>query len=418
MKIFLAAAVALSVLLPAFAEPPKAQRRADDDVEEPAPVKPPQGTTVLVPPLLTGSFEGTAQPPRLIRLPVEAGRVSKMVTTNLVAELPSWIAKGDKYYSLCMPNRGKVACAPIAATATMKGIEVGAYAEADGTPKITFKIEPGATQGAKRLIASMNYFLVRASVQAEHFNRKASAYAPLKSRTPGALKTGPGGGGIPAPLTIDSGMGSSCSYDDYGGYDCSGGDSGYDGGGYDDDSYDWGDDYFGDESNWEDPTSPSLPTFPFGSNNGDADPCLDASGNNLCGPPVVITGQRPDAPQEMAMPTCVVTPWVLACNRTPPVVVDPIEVIPKGETPWFAQTTCDKWNLLCSAGQVPRPAEPPPITEEERRKAARYACYREANAALTVCHNFRSMFGDSWFETCKANALAQGRECSIVGMDR
>ena len=102
---------------------------------------PSQGSKVLVPPLITKGASKSGDQPMTMRLPTQAGKVSKMVTTNLVAKGPSWIAKGDKYYSLCVPNRRMVACAPIVATSVMKGIEVGAVAGTKGEALITFKMD-------------------------------------------------------------------------------------------------------------------------------------------------------------------------------------------------------------------------------------------------------------------------------------
>ncbi len=88
MRRILAAAAAFSFLVPAFAEPPKQHLRPGDEIDEPGPAQPalpPHGATVLVPALVTDAAIGTTQPAKVIRLPAEAGRVSKMVTTNLIA---------------------------------------------------------------------------------------------------------------------------------------------------------------------------------------------------------------------------------------------------------------------------------------------------------------------------------------------
>ena len=74
-----------------------------------------------------------------------------MVATSLVAKSPSWIAKDDKYDSLCFPNRRMVACSPTVPTTAMKGIEVGARAGAKGEPMLMLKIAPGTKMAPKRL---------------------------------------------------------------------------------------------------------------------------------------------------------------------------------------------------------------------------------------------------------------------------
>jgi hypothetical protein len=400
------------------ADPPQQLQGPIEDVESPpAPTRPLQGTTVLVPPLISKDYVGPARPMRVLRLPIQAGKVSKMVATNLLPRSPSWIAKGHKYYSLCMPNLGKVACAPIVATATMKDIEVGAYAGDNGEPKLTFRIDPATKQEPKRLIASISYFLGRASQQAAHFDRKSSVYAPLKTGTPAALKVEIPGGRM-APVLIGETGGGGCTWDDFGGFDCSGGDGGWDGGGYEDDSYDWGSDYFGSEDSWEDSTSsPPLPSFPFGIDNGDADPCIDASGNNVC-QQVIIVGERPEELQEMALPTCVVTPRGIGCGNTNPPVVggDPTEVLPIGPTPWLPQSACNFAPVLCSEGQVPE-SEPPPLTDWERIQRAKQQCYDRANANMTTCYVLREKAGEAFFDTCKREALDFFRDCDKIGKD-
>jgi hypothetical protein len=419
MKNSLPALVAFCVLVsscaasaapaPAAAPPGRLQRPIDADTPpDPAPAAPRRGSTVMVPPLIADTDTGPLPPMRVLRLPVQAGKVSNMVATNIVENSKAWIAEGDKYYSLCVPDGVKVACAPIVARATMQDIEVGAYADANGVAKVTFRIARDTRRQAKPLIASMRYFLARISLQAAHFERKAGNAARSKS---------PPSGDSATPAMIDDG-GGSCGFDDQGEYDCSGGDGGWDGAGYDNDSYDWGGDESGAEGSGDDPNGPAIPSFPSGSDNGDADPCMDAGGNNVC-QQVVITGQLPDAPQEMAMPVCVVTPWVVGCTRSPPPVVggDPFDELPRGPRPWLPQGACNIWSVLCSAGQTPAD-EPPPVAPQDKRRAARMKCLREANAALTACHQLRAMVDDAFFETCKRNALDQGRECGTTAMDR
>ena len=140
------------------------------------------------------------------------------MTTNLVSNSPGWIAKGDKYYSLCVPNRNMVACAPIVATSVMQDIEVGALAGPKGEPLLTFNIAQGSKQAPKRLVYAISYFLARANKQVAHFNRKAVSYAPR----PGATSVRVG----PTSSFAAAGGGGGCSYDDENSYDCSGGDSG------------------------------------------------------------------------------------------------------------------------------------------------------------------------------------------------
>ena len=179
---------------------------------------PSRGSTVLVPPLIA---DGAVKHKRIagtLRLPSQAGKVSKMVRTNLVSKGPSWIAKGDKYYSLCTPNRRMVACAPIVATSVMQDIEVDARKVPNREPLLTFTVATGTRQAPKRLTHAIAYFLARTNKQVAHFNRMAVAYSPssgsVSSRS-GLTKS-----------AIVAGNGGGCSYDDDDSYDCSGGDSG------------------------------------------------------------------------------------------------------------------------------------------------------------------------------------------------
>ena len=364
-----------------------------------------KGSAVLVAPLITSDAQATPKPINIIRLPVQAGKANLVTTTNLVKGSASWLVKGDKYYSLCIPNRRMVACAPIVATSIMQDIDVSAYAGPKGEPRVTFRIEPTTKLTPDRLAASINYFVARTNKQVAHFNRMVMIYAPPKT------KASPLKAGISSAL-IAAGDGGSCSYDDFGDYDCSGGDSGYDGGGYDGGSYDWS----GETDNGggaEGPGSPSVPTFPSGNDNGDSDPCIDASGTNTC-QIVVIIGQLPDAPDLMAMEPCLITPIGGICPRMPPVVgVDPVEQLPRGERPLWPQGACDALPILCSSGQIPT-EPPPPLTVEEKYQNRLRQCYKAANDAYGRCNGMRTYMGEEWYKTCVDGAEKQAFECSTM----
>jgi hypothetical protein len=164
---------------------------------------PSKGSKVFVPPLMSKAGTKLSQP-TIIRLPSQAGKVSKVVTTTLVAKGPSWIAKGDKYYSLCVPNRRMVACAPIVAASVMKGIEVGAVAGAKGEALITFKMD-SVGLAPRRAAYALKYFLARTSKQVGHFNRMAVSYAPAPQQS--ALRVGSGS-------NYRDTDGGGCSYED------------------------------------------------------------------------------------------------------------------------------------------------------------------------------------------------------------
>lgn len=273
-----------------------------------------------------------------VRLPTQAGKVSKMVTTNLVAKGPSWIAKGDKYYSLCVPNRSMVACAPIVATSVMKGIEVGALAGTKGEPLLTFKMDPGMPPTLA--VHAINYFHARINKQKAHFNRMAVSYAPTPQQT--SLRVGQ------TSNFADTGGGGGCSYDDEGSYACTGGSS----------------------TGGSGSTGGSEPTgqcdgdcnYPSGNNNGNQDPCIDPNGNRICDssseiPQVIITGQVPTTELPTSLPTCVPSgPFTTTC-RIPPVIGGGFEQLPKGPVPWFPQSWCNLLSVFCSAGQTPEESD-------------------------------------------------------------
>ncbi len=364
-----------------------------------------RGSTVLVPPLFSKApFVSARTRTVVIRLPVQAGKVSKMVTTNLVSKSESWIAKGDKYYSLCMPNRRKVACAPIVATSIMQDIEIGAHAGDKGVPMITFHINPATKQPLKRLLASINYFMLRTHKQVAHYNRMAMNYAPLKGLTP--LKPG----NFAAALIAETGS-SGCVYDDFGDLDCTGGDSGTNGGGADPHTYDWT-----DEEGADNPApSATPPTFPSGNDNGNTDPCIDGSGNNTC-QQVTITGQRQDSPDLMAYQTCVITPMAFACRATPPVISDPFEPpMPSRPRPLLPQSACNFAPIFCSAGQVPE-IPPPPLTDWEKLQARKAECYKKVDAEMVYCRAIQGKYEDP-NNHCMRNAVENLILCDKMGKD-
>jgi hypothetical protein len=315
MKIILPALVALS----AWCAPASA-------------ATPSQGSKVVIPPLISKVASKIPSQPMTVRLPTQAGKVSKMVTTNLLAKGVSAIAIGDKYYSLCTPSRNMMACAPIVATEVMKGIEVGAMAGAKGEPLITFKMDP--SMAPKRAAYAMSYFLARINKQVVHFNRLTVSYAPKPWQN--AMMVG---------ATSDSIMlVGGCSYDDYSDYDCLGGsyDNGGGGGDYGGGGYGGGSDPIGQCS--------GICNYPSGNNNGDGDPCVAPDGSRICNSPadipsIPVNGQRP------AEAGCRPAGGILECT-IPPMIGGGAGEIPR-QTPWFSQSTCNRIAWLCSTGQYP-----------------------------------------------------------------
>ncbi len=297
-------------------------------------------------------------PARVLRLPSQAGKVSQVIPTTLVAKSPSWIAKGDKHYSLCSPSRQMVACAPIAPVSLMKDIEVGARRGPKGEPVLTFKITPGVKVEPKRMRYVVAHFLARTRKQVKHFNRMEVSYAPRPGQTSvrvGAtanlVDAGNGGSG--------GGGGITCSYDDEGSYDCVGGS--YESGG-------GGGDGGGGGGNYDPiPATPATNDcqfnceYPPGNDNGGGDPCLNSAGQNIC-QVVVITGQRPEQHEETETVGCrAINPWTIECGGRAglPVIGGEPQQLP-GRTPWFPQSWCDNFNILCSEGQEPKTEGKPP----------------------------------------------------------
>lgn len=383
----------------------------------------PHGSTVLVPPLASKAPSKSSLSIR-ITLPTQAGNVSKMVTTNLVAKGPSWIAKGDKYYSLCVPNRRMVACAPIVATSVMEGIEVGALAGTKGEPLITFKLDITRLT-PKRAVYAINYFLARTNKQVAHFNRMAVAYAPTPQQN--GLRVGPTNNVVGAGGVGGTGGGGNCSYGDEGSYDCTGGNYEGTGGSYE------RDDPIPNPAAGPDAgpiTTPSEPTdscqgncnYPSGNNSGDPDPCIDPNGNRICNsaadvPQVPVPGQAPGGVEPMSMPTCRPTgPLSIECGRIPPVVGGEPQELQRGPTPWFPQTMCNTAPIFCSAGQEPRDNDRGDGAAGQSGKTLDWLytnCNRIYEAECAVCTANKGAFREwSSLNNCYTEALARMSACN------
>lgn len=154
-------------------------------------------------------------------------------------------------------------------------------------------------------------------------------------------------GDLPMPSVVDAG-GGSCSYDDWGDLTCDGGsggrggdgDSGSGGNGGNDSGEDTGcsDCSYPDDA---DPAqAPDQGSVPATNAN---QPCAVVDGTTIC----EMTGPRP-----LPIPVPTAPPPV---GTIPPVGgIPPIEQLPSGQTPWFPQSWCDWFPVLCSAGQEPR----------------------------------------------------------------
>ncbi len=346
--------------------------------------------------------------PRMLRLPSQAGKVSQVIPTTLVAKSPSWIAKGHQYYSLCSPSRHLVACAPIAPTALMKDIEVGARRGPKGEPILTFKITPGVKVEPKRMRYVVAHFLARTRKQVKHFNRMEVSYAPRPGQTSvrvGAtanlVDAGNGGSG--------GGGGISCSYDDEGSYDCIGG--GYESGGGGGD---------GGGGNYDPiPATPATNDcqfnceYPSGNDNGDGDPCLNSAGQNIC-QVVVITGGRPE-PEETETVGCrPINAWTIECGGRgglPAVGGEPVQL--PANVPYFPQSWCDNGSVFCTAGQEPRDNDRGADASTSGKSFAELIdiCYNIYDVEIDVCTANKSNMDFRSRKACEEKATNRREAC-------
>ncbi len=303
------------------------------------------GSTVFIPPLLNENSPAEIPPStRVMRLPPQAGLVRNVITTNLLKKGPSWIAFGDKYISLCAPNRLRVACSPVAATATMRDIHIRAYAGGNNEAYVAYDVRPKTTRSAAEVFVATDYFQKRLAKKVAHFNRMATVYVPPPPRTsppPMRPSTDPKKVGI-APMLIAE-VGGVCVYDDFGDLDCTGGNAGNEATGVDADVYDWTLD-----AGWEEPedTTTTLPSFPIGTDSPSNDPCTGPDGTNVC-QQINITGQRPNTDG------CLWSPVGRVCTIKPPLAGgDPLDELPPPTQPWFSQDMCNMLSVFCTKGQI------------------------------------------------------------------
>lgn len=394
-----------------------------------------QGSKVLVPPTarLLPYDSKSAQPatptskstPTIWRLPRQAGKVSKTLPANFVphAQNGSFIAEGDKRFSLCTPKGGKVACAPLVPTVTMTDLEIGAVNAPDGTALMTFTPMPGSRRTATNLAAAVDRFNARLAGATAHFERQAVLTTPAVQGA--SLRAGPR-----SSLT-DAGGG--CGYDDFGGYDCAGG-----GGGgedpYDPSGGEWGGCYGECE-------------FPAGNENGDPAPGTDQNGDPIVvvipgqreepagepytGPIVVITGQRP-VPPPVIIPIpnqvepieivhvggpvgCVIGPrrmWI--CPPAPP--AGRIPQLPAPVRPWWQGLDwCGALHIGCPIANDGNGTDPARQTERARRERM---CKVQAAAHGEYCVDMDRYMttpdDPNWYAKCIRDTLVELKECMTL----
>ena len=91
----------------------------------------------------------------------------------------------------------------------------------------------------------------------------------------------------------------------------------------------------------------------------DPGPFFIASGDGYIGIDAIpqLPPRYPDEDLAAVLNPCVISPIMTVCvrgNRPPPPDVVPL---PTGPTPWFPQSWCDAFHVLCSTGQEPRDNE-------------------------------------------------------------
>lgn len=267
-----------------------------------------QGSKVAVPPPSIVQLDNNAKrsralakpvaPLAVLRLPTQAGKVSAVIAGKFVANAAnSWIAKGDKRFSLCTPTQTlKVRCAPVVATRTMTDITVTGGNAPDGTPLVMFMPSQTTKRTPANVVRAVERFMGRLTKASATLNRQAVSYAPKPWDT--ALKVGN------TASVIDAGSGGGCTYDDFGGMACEGGGAGGEGGGGGRGGERGFDPYQGGE--WG--GCYGACDYPAGNESGDPEPNTDQNGDPMpvvevpgqrepdpySGPVVVITGQRPD----------------------------------------------------------------------------------------------------------------------------
>lgn len=367
------------------------------------------GSTVYLSPLATIDNPDPAPTNRVIRLPPEAGIVTRVITTNLLDVGPSWIVKGDKFWSLCAPRQTQIACSPIAPVPTMEGIHIRAYVGADNYPTVAYDVLPTTTRSATELIASTNYFQTRLRSRVAHFNRYNMVTPPPKKGTYSSQST-TSPPLIGAIITIASGA--ACSYDDTITIECLAGNGGTEGGGtgIDANLYDWTPD-----ANWDNaaaadpPPSSGIPAFPDGPDPGSPDPCTGPDGNSIC-QQVVVMANRPQG--------CIYSLFGSVCTWKPPtIVVDP-PVIPDSQ-PWFSQSTCDSIHVLCTKGQVPVDNERIPSANPGDYDSDVQACADNQKVEESMCFAYYKMNKDAGtLDTCLARAMSRYAACLTTARNR
>lgn len=130
------------------------------------------------------------------------------------------------------------------------------------------------------------------------------------------------------------------------------------------------------------------------------------NGTNIC-QQVTISAPRPN------MNGCLFSPFGIWCQTSPPPLpLDPYEVMPPGNQPWFSQRTCNWVNFLDTERQIPEKEEAPPeFVDWADVVAWATACIARAQAKALACMALLPMTGKEAAIACTEQALADGNFC-------
>jgi hypothetical protein len=412
----------------------------------PMPAQPAGSKNLIAPPVAeTSKTSRAAAKPLVVRHPTQAGKVSQTMSGNFVPSAAhSWIAKGDKDYSLCATTKdARVRCSPLVPAPLVADVEVAVSTGKSGRPMLTFTPDPKTKRTSKAVARSAGLFMSRVGRASAHLERQAVSYAPK----PWEKSLQVGGG-----KSVVMAGGSSCGgYDDFGSYDCVGGEGGgggseggggeggtpYDGGGY--------------GGGGEGGGYPSNDPPPFDPTTGEG---IDPNA-----PEVVIVGERPErlvaeppadidwnfkppalpVPKIVPIPTnveeavfipvgCIpgprrtfVCPPALPANpgAIPPVTMPK----PKSGFVWKWQWSdiewCKVWNNCAPKANEGEQPEPPAVTPAEKFIKAMAVCRAEAKAHMEFCIRMKEGGFDTVEQSnqCGHNALENYKACERTATD-
>jgi hypothetical protein len=366
------------------------------------------GSTVYMRPLATIDNPDPAPTQRVLRLPPAAGIVTTTITTNLLETGPSWIVKGDKWWSLCAPRRTQIACSPITPVSNMRNIHIRAYAGVDNAPTVAYDVLPSTTRTAAELVVAMNYFQARLKTRVAHFNRFPYTPPPKKgehSSKRGTITPMSRGG-----CTYDDDIVIECLADDGGGGDGTGG--GGSGSGYETWEYDWtpDEDWRSVEEEARPPPS-AIPTYPNGPDTDLPDPCLGPGGSNMC-QQVEIMASRPHAEG------CFYSLFGVVCTSRPPVIIIDEPPLPVTQ-PWFSQSTCNNIPVLCTKGQIPADNERVESENPGDFEADVAACAKNHEIDDNMCALNHKMGADyRTTRACYERSAARNAQCMTTARGR